>query len=43
MAQVPAMVGAGVTDFRVQLSLPAGRAEATEVLAAAVAASRAAG
>jgi probable F420-dependent oxidoreductase len=43
MAQVPAMVGAGVTDFRVQLSLPAGRAEATDVLGAAAAAFRAAG
>jgi probable F420-dependent oxidoreductase len=42
MAHVPAMVEAGVTDFRVQLSLPAARAEATEVLGAAVAAFRAA-
>ncbi len=42
MAPVPAMVDAGITDFRIHLPLPRGRAEATDVLGAAVDAFRAA-
>ena len=36
MAQVPALVEAGITDFRLYLSIPAARAEATDLLGRAV-------
>jgi probable F420-dependent oxidoreductase len=41
MAPVPAMVGAGVTDFRIHLRVPRPRPEATEVLGSVVDAFRA--